>query len=57
MVDWGASVDTLKIHIFLSAPACTDMVSSKELERDNTTNAVAKEPSRLKTLASLLHSI
>ena len=32
------------------------MVSSKELERDVTTNAMAKEPPRLKTLASFLHS-
>ena len=47
----------LIIHTFLSAPACTDMVSSKELERDVTTNAMAKEPMRLKTLASFLHSI
>ena len=57
MVDWGVSADTLIIHTLLSAPACTaDMVSSKELERDVTTNAMAKEPPRLKTLASLLHS-
>ena len=48
MVDWGVSADTLIIHTFLSATACTDMVSSKELERDITTNAVAKEPPRLK---------
>ena len=52
----GVSADTLIIHTFLSAPACTDMVSSKELERDVTTNAMAKEPPRLKTLASFLHS-
>ena len=39
---------------FLSAPACTDMVSSKELERDVSTNAMAKEPPRLKTLASFI---
>ena len=51
MVDWGVSADTLIIHTFLSAPTCTDMVSSKELERDVTTNAMAKEPPRLKTLA------
>ena len=44
MVDWGVSADTLIIRTFLSAPACTDMVSSKELERDVTTNAMAKEP-------------
>ena len=47
----------LIIHTFLSAPACTDMVvSSKELEHDVTTNAMAKEPQRLKTLASFLKS-
>ena len=51
MVVWGLSADT---HVFL-APGCTDMVSSKELERDVTTNAMAKEPPRLKTLASFLH--
>ena len=59
-MDWwsirGVSADTLIIHTFLSAPACTGMVSSKELERDVTTNAMAKEPPRLKTLASFLHS-
>ena len=47
MVDWGASADTLIIHTFLSAATCTGMVSSKELERDITTNARAKEPPRL----------
>ena len=31
MVDWGVLADTLIIQTFLSAPACTDMVSSKEL--------------------------
>ena len=56
VVDWVVSADTLIIHIFLSEPTCTDMVSSKELERDVTTNAMAKEPPRLKTLASFLHS-
>ena len=56
MVDWGVSADTLIIHTFLSAPACTDMVSSQELERDVTTNAMAKEPTSLKTLASFLLS-
>ena len=55
MVDLGVSADTLIIHTFLSAPACNDMVSSKELELD-VTNAMAKEPPRLKTLASFLHS-
>ena len=53
---WGVSGDTLIIHKFLSAPACTDMVSSMELERDVTTNAMAREPPRLKRLASFLHS-
>ena len=56
MVDWGSSADTLIIHTFFSAPACTDMVSSKELERDVKTNALAKEPPPLKALASFLHS-
>ena len=56
MVDWGASADSLIIHTFLSAPTCTDMVSSKELERDVTTNAMAKEPPCLKTLAPFLYS-
>ena len=34
---WGVSVDTTILHTVLSAPACTactDMVYSKELERD-----------------------
>ena len=53
---WGVSADTLIIHAFLSAAACTDMVPSKELERGVTTNAMAKEPPRLKTLASFLQS-
>ena len=42
------------IHTFLSAPACivcTDMVYSKELERDVTTIAMSKAILRLKTLA------
>ena len=56
MVDWGVLADTLIIHTFLSALACTDVVSSKELERDVTTNEMAKEPPRLRTLASFLHS-
>ena len=37
-------------HTFLSAPACTDMVNSKELERDVTTSAMAKAILRLKTV-------
>ena len=50
----GGSVDTTILHTFLSAPACTaftDMVYSKELERDVTTTAMAKVLVRLKTLA------
>ena len=38
---WGVSVDTTILHTFLSAPACTDMVYSKELEREVTTTAKA----------------
>ena len=38
-------------------PACTEMVYSKELERDVTTTAMAKALLRLKTLASFLHRI
>ena len=48
------SIDTTILHTFLSAPACTtctDMVYSKELERDVTTTAIAKAILRLKTLA------
>ena len=48
----GFSVDTTVLHTFLSAPACTactDMVYSKELERDVTTTAMAKAILRLKT--------
>ena len=55
----GVSVDTTIIHTFLSAPACTsctDMVCSKELERDVTTTAMAKELQHLKTLASFLYT-
>ena len=40
MVVWGVTVDTTILHTFLFAPACfacTDMVYSKELERDVTT--------------------
>ena len=50
VVVWGVSVDTTILHIFLSAPACTDMVYSKELERDVTTSVMAKVILRLKTL-------
>ena len=51
---WGVSVDTTIFHTFLSAPicsSCSDMVYSKELERDVTTTAMAKAIMRLKTLA------
>ena len=50
MVVWGVSVDTTILHTFLSEPACTDMVYSKELECDVTTSAMAKAIVRLKTL-------
>ena len=44
-MDWwkfgGVSVDTTILHAILSAPACTYMVYSKELERDVTTTATA----------------
>ena len=48
---WGVSVVTTILHTFLSAPACTDMVYWKELERDVTTTTMAKAILRLKTLA------
>ena len=54
MVVWGVSVDTTILHTFLTVPectACTDMVYSKELERDVTTTAMVKTILRLKTLA------
>ena len=54
---WGVSVDTTILYTFLSMPACTEMVYSKELERDVTTTAMAKALLRLKTLASFLHRI
>ena len=41
MVIWCVSVDTTILHIFLSEPACTNMVYSKEQERDVTTTAKA----------------
>ena len=53
MVVCGVSVDTTILHTFLSATACTaytDMVYSKELERDVTTIAMTKVILRLKTL-------
>ena len=51
MVVWGVSVDATILHTFLSAPACTDMVNSKELDRDVTTTAMAKAILLLKTSA------
>ena len=48
---WGVSVVTTILHTFLSAPACTYMVYSKELKRDVTTTVMAKAILRLKTLA------
>ena len=57
-MDWrwflGVSVDTTILYTFLSGPACTactEMVYSKELERDITTTTMAKAILRLKTLA------
>ena len=50
----GVSVDTIILHTFLSAPACTactDMVYSNALERDVTTITMTKAIQRLKTLA------
>ena len=38
----GGSEDTTILHTFLSEPACTDIVYSKELERDVTTTLMAK---------------
>ena len=46
----GVLVDTRILRTFLSAPACTDMVYSNELERDVLTSAMAKAILRLKTL-------
>ena len=43
-MDWCVSVDTTILYTFLSEPvstACTNMVYSKELERDFTTKAKA----------------
>ena len=55
MMDWwkfgGVSVDTTILHTFLSAPACTDMVYSKELECDVTTTAMSKAILGRKNLA------
>ena len=55
MLVWCVSVDTTILHTFLSEPACTagtNMVYSKELERDVTNTA--KVLLRLKTLAQFL---
>ena len=49
MVVWVFSVDTIILHTFISAPACTDMVYSKALECDVTTTSMAIL--RLKALA------
>ena len=54
VVVWGVSVDAAILHTFFSAhvcTACTDIVYSKELERDVTTTVMAKAILRLKTLA------
>ena len=53
-MDWCNSVDTTILHTFLSVPACTactDMVYSKELERDVATAARMNAILRLKTFA------
>ena len=54
-MDWwefgSVSVDTTILQTFLSAPACTDMIYSKELECNVTTSPVAKVILCLKTLA------
>ena len=55
-MDWRklgcfSSDDTTILHTFLSAPACTDMVYSKELESDNTTISIENAMLHLKTLA------
>ena len=55
VVVWCVSVNTTVLHTFLSAPACTNIVYSKELERDVTATTMAKALLRLKTLASFLH--
>ena len=52
----GNDIDETILHTFLSAPACTHMVNSKELERDVTTSTMVKELPHLKTLASFVHS-
>ena len=52
VVVWCVSVDTTILHTFLSEPACTactNIVYSKELERDDKTTV--KALLRLKTLA------
>ena len=55
VVVWCVSVDTTVLHTFLSAPACTNIVYSKELERDVTATAMAKALLRLKSLALFHH--
>ena len=49
MAVWGVSVDTQ--YYTPACTACTDMVYSKELERDVTNIVMAKAILRLKTLA------
>ena len=56
VVVWCVSVDTgTKVHTFFSVPACTNIVYSKELERDVTATAMAKALLRLKSLAPFLY--
>ena len=55
VVVWCVSVDTTVLHEFLSAPACTNIVYAKELERDVTATAMAQALLRLKTLAPFLY--
>ena len=55
---WWFEVFQKIFHTVLSAlacTACTDMIYSKELERDVTTTAMAQALLRLKTLAPFLH--
>ena len=51
---WGVSVEITVLSV-LASTACTDMVYSKELERDVTTTAMAQALLRLKTFAPFLH--
>ena len=47
VVVWCVSADTTVLHNFFSAPASTNIVYSKELERDDTATAMAKALLRL----------